>query len=1134
MQLASRRDAHRQRHRPAWVPRVRPSASLELAACGGRVRERPFREDPQLDLIRRRGYDHEQRIIERLRAEGRSVHEIETRDASTPDELRAAQDETLAAMRRGEDVIFQATFFDGRWRGHADFLLRRDDRPSLLGCVELRRGRHQARPSRQGGRDHPDVRLRATCSSGCRASRRSRSRSSRAMASCTPMPSRTTPRTTGRRRRRFEERVLDDGPAPDTYPEPVDHCRVCSWWSVCMDQRRADDHLSLVANPRRAHRRRLVEAGVPTLDGPGRPPIPTRPSQHVPPRIAERLRRQAALQLGFRTTGELRYELIRPDPEQPGKGLAALPEPSPLDVFFDIESDPWALEDGLEYLFGLRRRGRDGDALFTARSGPTIGPARRQAFEAFVDSRHGAACRGSRNACLSLRRLRVRRAEAADAATRHARGRGRPSSCAGGSSSNLYDHVVRQGIRASVESLFDQEAREVLHAGAGGPRHASAGFSRRRVRALDGDARARDPRRDRGLQPRRLHLDAARCATGSRNAGSRLRRSTRTGSCRARPPSTGAPSEQVADDQAETAATRGRAARGLAVDRLERGETQQARWLLASLLDWHRREAKPRVVGCGSGCATHRPEDLVRSADALGRAAVRARRAGRSSSRVDPPLPLRSCAGDKGQGAVTSPSMSATGKRRRRSHRTSTTIAGTIDLKRTGQQPHPVRRSIPSAPLGTEPMRGALGRVADQVDRARPRRARPLPGRRATSSSVARRGSCGIREGSALAAGRDVPWRQPAAGALASTTPVLPIQGPPGTGKTYTGARMILDLVAAGKRVGITAQSHKAIAQHPGARSRRRRRGGRHRPDRPEARDDDGGRPARRGVSRIGDERGGSRRSAPGPARCVGGTSWLWAREDMEASRRRAVRRRGRAALRSPTPSRSAPRRRSLVLLGDPNQLPQVSQGTHPEGAAASRPRAPRRDGDDDRAGSRPPPGDDLPPPSGRQRVHLRRRSMTGASDPIRPMRARTLATGTPRRRDGHPVRPARHVRACATGRAEEAAVDRGGRRRPRRTAWTDRDGQAADARRSATCSSSRRTTRRWPRSHARWSARLGMRRERRHGRQVPGPGGAHRDLLDDHVVSPTTRPGTWSSSTRGNRLNVAVSRARGLAVLVA
>src|SRR5437763_7979294 len=40
---------------------------------------------------------------------------------------------------------------------------------------------------------------------------------------------------------------------------------------------------------------------------------------------------------------------------------------------------------------------------------------------------------------------------------------------------------------------------------------------------------------------------------------------------------------------------------------------------------------------------------------------------------------------------------------------------------------------------------------------------------------------------------------------------ILPIQGPPGSGKTYTGARMICELVRRGKKVGITALSHKAI-----------------------------------------------------------------------------------------------------------------------------------------------------------------------------------------------------------------------------------------------------------------------------------------------------------------------------------
>jgi uncharacterized protein len=57
--------------------------------------------------------------------------------------------------------------------------------------------------------------------------------------------------------------------------------------------------------------------------------------------------------------------------------------------------------------------------------------------------------------------------------------------------------------------------------------------------------------------------------------------------------------------------------------------------------------------------------------------------------------------------------------------------------------------------------------------------------------------------------------------ALALGGGVLPIQGPPGSGKTYTGARMIVTMVGAGLRVGITANSHKervrSAAPHRGA-----------------------------------------------------------------------------------------------------------------------------------------------------------------------------------------------------------------------------------------------------------------------------------------------------------------------------
>jgi uncharacterized protein len=219
--------------------------TLELEAVRG-DREKPFRSDPELDLIRRRGFEHEQRYLERLRAEGRTVHEIETGEVRTIADLRAAEAETLAAMRGGRDVIFQATFFDGRWRGHADFLLRRDDRPSDLGswsydvadtklakrvkaaaivqmCVYADLlGRLQGIPPETiavvtgDGATHPQ--LLADYAAYYRAAKR-----------------------------RFEERVFParpDEPEPATYPEPVDHCRVCRWWTVCVDRRRDRDYQS--------------------------------------------------------------------------------------------------------------------------------------------------------------------------------------------------------------------------------------------------------------------------------------------------------------------------------------------------------------------------------------------------------------------------------------------------------------------------------------------------------------------------------------------------------------------------------------------------------------------------------------------------------------------------------------------------------------------------------------------------------------------------------------------------------------------------------------------------------------------------------------------------------------------------
>ena len=126
---------------------------LERCALAGLTR-RPERLDPELDRIRKRGYEHEQRYKSDLAARGRQVTDLDephdepwTADKGTRLRLRAQQ--TVEAIRRGDDVIFQACFFDGTWLGFADFLLRVETAHAHAGLVVRGRG-HQAGAQREG------------------------------------------------------------------------------------------------------------------------------------------------------------------------------------------------------------------------------------------------------------------------------------------------------------------------------------------------------------------------------------------------------------------------------------------------------------------------------------------------------------------------------------------------------------------------------------------------------------------------------------------------------------------------------------------------------------------------------------------------------------------------------------------------------------------------------------------------------------------------------------------------------------------------------------------------------------------------------------------------------------------------
>ena len=159
----------------------------------------------------------------------------------------------------------------------------------------------------------------------------------------------------------------------------------------------------------------------------------------------------------------------------------------------------------------------------------------------------------------------------------------------------------------------------------------------------------------------------------------------------------------------------------------------------------------------------------------------------------------------------------------------------------------------------------------------------------------------------------------------------LAIQGPPGSGKSTVGAEMIVDLVERGKRVGVTANSHKVIGEllAKAAEAAEKR-----------------GVPVRIGQRSSSEPTFGDAivlKDNPAALDAlegssvdvVGGTTWLWAREEMTGTVDVLfIDEAGQMSLADAVAA--SPCAASLVLLGDPQQLDQPLQGTHPPGAERS------------------------------------------------------------------------------------------------------------------------------------------------------------------------------------------------------
>ena len=884
--------------------------ALDLSVANGLL-PRPRVWDPVLAILAERGSAHERDYVDHLRCAGHQVTEISGKGIDD-----AAVRKTLDAMRAGIEVITQGALAAGAWSGRVD-VLRRVASPSALGdwsyeVIDTK----LARETRGGtilqlcvytdlltvAQSYEPVQMHVVAP----------------WSNFQPQTFRTRAYAAYFRKIRSGlERALAESAAELPYPDPKEHCNVCRWRIQCDARRRDDDHLSLVAGITKAQVAELNRHEVFTTTSLAQMPVPL---AWKPDRGAvssyERIREQARLQVETKSAGRPKFEVL---PIVAGLGLTRLPAPCAGDVFLDLEGDPFVGESGQEFLFGYLLADDDSSGGYHGEWALTREDERR-VFEHFVDLvmqrwvsypdlhiYHYSPYEPS-----ALKRLMGRYATREDQVDRMLRG---------GLFVDLYQ-VVRQAIRVGVESYSIKELERVF----GFNRQVALADASKNMLALQAClelAEAGAPTQEMKDVVAGYNRDDCAANRALRDWLERIRSDLiDSGQVIDRPSAPDAePTQGRSEWQERVDELVARLTHGIPADPRERSADQQARWLMAHLLDWHRREDKAawweffRLSELSADDLQRERTGLsgleyVGSVGGTARAPVHRYHFPLQDSEVREEEQLHVAGGAK------------LGKVEAISYETRF-----VDIKKRADTAaiHPeavfTHKVIDTGVLAESLMRIGLY-IADQgfVGAGRYQAARDLLLR-----EPPRLGGASIQlptETTFDAALRIAPL----------VRGVLAIQGPPGAGKTHTGARMICALVKAGSKVGITANSHKVIrklleevviaAREVALDIRCIQKAAELEADQAQVR-----------FAKDNEDVFRALRSSA--CQVAAGTPWLWARpEAHDCVDVLFVDEAAQMSLANVLAVSQAAE--TLVLLGDPQQLDQPTQGSHPDGVSVS------------------------------------------------------------------------------------------------------------------------------------------------------------------------------------------------------
>ena len=897
--------------------------SLNLAKSAGLI-TKPEQDDPELELLIQRGKSHERQILEALR-ETKSLVELSEPDFEEESMLNDWQ-KTEDAMNKGVEVIYQATLFTGDALGLVDFLvLAKDDQGKPLTGDN---GKYVYEPV--DAKSSKSAKPKAVLQVGfygllleklgwpkpnqvhlwLAGGNDFSGEASKPMAIAQSLFDEL--------HQRLSQPI--DLPNPIWGPK-ISACTTCDWKDHCAEGRRTDRDLSLVQGITSKVSGHLRDSGIKTIDALAK--ATTKPKK-LRTEAFEKLRDQAALQIKGEQTGKIEWEF------RDKNSLQLMPAASQGDIWFDMEGDPYADNgNGLEYMFGFSFLKKNSDLDFKDIWGHDR-EGEKKAFEEFIDwvmnnwkkypemhVYHYADY--ERRALLALSQKYSTREEELDQILRN------------GLLVDLFK-IVKQGFKFSTESLSIKDIEVVYgRTHKDGDVQTSMGSVVEYERYIEQIELGETGQAQKILDGIREYNKLDCDSTYDLDRWIRERCEEEGIS----PKETGLAPLEIEVHKTDDALLADRLLENVPIEPEKRTELEQAKAVMAASILFPNRELRPTWWQIFDLMKSELDEiDTASGALVVGDASaeewykegrqVKLRRNIRVSGESQHPADVFNVGSEvyliyelasEGMGTT---SDSARGNSKAKI--TEFTLEGAVIEETLPQQAMPWDSLpiaiIPGPPISMEPIKNRLMELGESLVGLN-----SIPNAAWTdilSKKVPR-----IDGGLEKSGNRE---EQLAQALLSCDSSYVAVQGPPGTGKTYVGSRAVYELAKKGWKIGVVSQSHKVVEHFLEE------------------------------VIKLGEEVPVGKKPKTGSSDkkswvigkpddwaldqpdgfVLGGTAWTFVTPGVLALGLDliVVDEAGQFSL--PMTIAAASSARNVLLLGDPQQLPQVSRASHPEGVETS------------------------------------------------------------------------------------------------------------------------------------------------------------------------------------------------------